>query len=166
MFGCTEKMKICEEKHILISDPRNLRLALLNNFQFYNFRMSKPASLSGSIRSVKGSLKDGGENDEKLEKAESGEVKLEATMTLLNACNVTVGSIIGSGIFVSPSGVLQYAGSPNWSLVIWTISGIFSLVITDMFISLKETVQNIFSQGIGQRTFNFLLLIRMNICYY
>ena len=91
--------------------------------------MSKPASLRGSIKSINGSLKDGRENEKKLEKAESGEIKLEATMSLVNGCTVIVGSIIGSGIFVSPTGVLKYAGSTNWSLVIWALSGLFSLVI-------------------------------------
>lgn len=54
-------------------------------------------------------------------------VKLKAEMTLLNGCTVIVGCIIGSGIFVSPSGVLVSTGSVNLSLVVWTICGIFTM---------------------------------------
>lgn len=57
-----------------------------------------------------------------------GEVTLKAKMTLLNGCTVIVGSIIGSGIFVSPTGVLMYTGSVNLALIVWVISGIFSMV--------------------------------------
>ena len=49
-------------------------------------------------------------------------------MTLLNGCSVIVGSIIGSGIFVSPSGVLKNTGSINLSLLVWLASGIYSMI--------------------------------------
>ncbi|XP_071742771.1 Y+L amino acid transporter 2 isoform X4 [Lepeophtheirus salmonis] len=55
-------------------------------------------------------------------------VELKPKMTLLNGCTVIVGSIIGSGIFVSPSGVLKNTGSVNMALAVWIISGVFSMV--------------------------------------
>ena len=55
-------------------------------------------------------------------------VKLKAEMSLLNGCGVIVGCIIGSGIFVSPTGVLASTGSVNMSLVIWALCGIFTMI--------------------------------------
>ena len=55
-------------------------------------------------------------------------VELKPKMTLLNGCTVIVGSIIGSGIFVSPSGVLMQTGSINMAIMVWIISGVFSMV--------------------------------------
>lgn len=60
--------------------------------------------------------------------AEDDKGGLEAKMSLLNGITVIVGSIIGSGIFVSPTGVLKYTGSVNASLLVWIISGVFSMV--------------------------------------
>lgn len=56
------------------------------------------------------------------------DVGLKAKMSLLNGCTVIVGSIIGSGIFVSPTGVLMHTGSVNMALIVWVISGLFSMV--------------------------------------
>merc|ERR1719510_1978902 len=55
-------------------------------------------------------------------------IELKAKMSLLNGITVIVGSIIGSGIFISPGGVLMNTGSVNMALTVWLASGIFSMV--------------------------------------
>ncbi len=72
--------------------------------------------------------KDGVEQMELEKPDEGGAVELKATLGLVQGCTVIVGSIIGSGIFIAPGGVLKEVGSFNMSLVIWLVSGIFSMV--------------------------------------
>jgi len=96
---------------------------------------SRSSVLVAMTDSAKYSVVDGG-NAEAVElntKSKSvdqddGEVGLKPKMTLMNGITVIVGSIIGSGIFISPTGVLQNTGSPGMSLVVWVLSGLFSMV--------------------------------------
>jgi hypothetical protein len=49
----------------------------------------------------------------KEEEDEEGVVGLKATLGLMQGCTIIVGSIIGSGIFIAPGGVLK-GGECQW----------------------------------------------------
>lgn len=80
---------------------------------------------------------DGSEAEPDVAPAENEEIELKPKMSLLNGVTVIVGSIIGSGIFISPTGVLENTGSVNASLIVWILSGVFSMVGTPAYILLS-----------------------------
>lgn len=53
---------------------------------------------------------------------------LKKELGLLEGVAIIIGIIIGSGIFISPKGVLQETGSVGMSLVVWILCGILSMV--------------------------------------
>ncbi|KAG8438655.1 hypothetical protein GDO86_005010 [Hymenochirus boettgeri] len=72
-----------------------------------------------------------------------GVVYLRRKITLLRAISLTIGSIIGSGIFISPKGVLKNSGNVGLSLVIWVAGGLLSmcgaLSYADLSTSIKKS---------------------------
>ncbi|XP_052040726.1 putative L-type amino acid transporter 1-like protein MLAS isoform X2 [Apodemus sylvaticus] len=58
----------------------------------------------------------------------AAELMLKREIGLWSAVSMTAGCMIGSGIFMSPQGVLVYIGSPGASLIVWATCGILALL--------------------------------------
>lgn len=58
---------------------------------------------------------------------QSEKLELKRQVNLFSAISIVLGSIIGSGIFITPKGLLEYSGSAPLSIIIWTACGIISL---------------------------------------
>ena len=56
------------------------------------------------------------------------EVRLKRQLGLLHGVGIVTGLVIGGGIYISPQGVIQHAGSAGLSLVLWVVGGALSLL--------------------------------------
>ncbi|XP_051785491.1 cystine/glutamate transporter-like isoform X2 [Erpetoichthys calabaricus] len=58
--------------------------------------------------------------------ASTDTVYLKRKVNLLGSVCLIVGTVVGSGIFIAPKGVLRNSGNVGLSLIIWLATGIFS----------------------------------------
>lgn len=65
--------------------------------------------------------------DEDDKKKEEGVVHLRREIGLLPAGSLIIGTVVGSGIFIAPKGVLMNSGSVGLSLLVWALCGVLSL---------------------------------------
>ncbi|KAL5104502.1 Cystine/glutamate transporter [Taenia crassiceps] len=68
-------------------------------------------------------------------------VKMAKEIGVLQAVSIIFGIIVGSGIFVSPVGVLRYSNSVGFSLVMWLVPGLFSMLGALVYAELGVRIQ-------------------------
>ncbi|KAM3861420.1 b(0,+)-type amino acid transporter 1 [Diretmus argenteus] len=72
---------------------------------------------------------------------EEKRLKLKQEIGLLGAVSFIAGTMIGSGIFMSPQSVLSNIGSPGASLVIWACCGLLALLGSLSYAELGTVIQ-------------------------
>lgn len=64
----------------------------------------------------------------------------ERILNLMPCFSPSSGNIIGSGIFVSPKGVMENASSVGFALVVWIITGVITAIGALCYAELGVTI--------------------------
>ena len=62
-----------------------------------------------------------------MDKAPKSSIGLQRELTLYNSVAFIIGEVVGSGIFISTTQVLQYSGSFGLTLIFWTVGGLIAM---------------------------------------
>ncbi|XP_072000245.1 b(0,+)-type amino acid transporter 1-like [Engystomops pustulosus] len=72
---------------------------------------------------------------------DTGKIHLKRELGLISAVSMIAGTMIGSGIFMSPQWVLYYMGSPGASLCIWAACGLLAMLGALSYAELGTVIQ-------------------------
>ncbi|XP_077986103.1 large neutral amino acids transporter small subunit 1-like [Glandiceps talaboti] len=81
--------------------------------------------------------------------APSSAVAMKRQINLFASITIIMGSIIGSGIFISPKGVLEYSGSVGGALVVWSLCGVIAMLGGMCYAELGSSIK----KGGGEYTY-------------
>lgn len=70
----------------------------------------------------------------------SEKVRMKKELGLLEGVAIILGIVLGSGIFISPKGVIQEVDSVGFSLVVWVSCGFLSMIGALCYAELGTTV--------------------------
>lgn len=102
-------------------------------------------------------------------------IELKKQVTLMQGVAIIVGIIIGSGIFVSPVGILQNVNSVGLSFIMWAVCGVYNMLCALCYAELGATfpqsggeyvyIKNAFGDFMGfvSLWINFLLICPVGI---
>ncbi|XP_006811929.1 cystine/glutamate transporter-like [Saccoglossus kowalevskii] len=76
-------------------------------------------------------------------------VVMKRQIGLFSSITIVVGSIIGSGIFISPKGVLEYSGSVGGALIVWSLCGVIATLGGMCYAELGSSIK----KGGGEYTY-------------
>lgn len=74
--------------------------------------------------------------------ADDAKVQMKRSLGLWNGIAIIIGVIVGSGIFISPKGVLRHAGSVGASLSVWSLCGLLALLGALCFAELGTSISS------------------------
>lgn len=106
---------------------------------FNGLALAKPGASTSTLR-TEAETETKAEAETTSSLPEEQKVELRRSLGLLDGVSIIVGVIIGSGIFVSPKGVLEQAGSVGASLLVWALCGLLAMLGALCFAELGTSV--------------------------
>lgn len=103
-----------------------------------SIRVFVPSSLSRAVRAA--CLHSALSHLYTMADKKSEALTMKREIGLIGGVALVSGSMIGSGIFMSPQFVLAYVGSPGASLVIWALSGLVAMCAALCYTELGTTI--------------------------